>query len=134
MPKAVVTGSAGFIGFHLCDRLLSDGWEVVGFDGLLPYYSLTLKDARLSRLVGRDGFRQVEGRLETTGAVAELMAKEEPDTVVHLAAEAGVRNSIQNPRSYLMSNVVGTFEILEAIREYRPRHTLIASTSSTGSS
>ncbi|NRA98710.1 MAG: NAD-dependent epimerase/dehydratase family protein [Rhodobacteraceae bacterium] len=130
MPRALVTGSAGFIGAHLCARLLDEGWEVTGLDGMLPYYSLELKDARLDRLKDKRGFRQVTARLEEPGVVAELMAEVAPDIVVHLAAEAGVRNSIENPRSYLMSNVVGTFEILEAVRAHPPRHTLIASTSS----
>lgn len=130
MPRALVTGSAGFIGYHLCDRLLSEGWQVIGLDGMLPYYALSLKDARLARLEHREGFRQVTARIEEAGMLSDLIRDETPDIVVHLAAEAGVRNSIDTPRSYLMSNVVGTFELLEAVRATPPKHTLIASTSS----
>lgn len=103
---------------------------MIGLDGMLPYYALSLKDARLARLEHREGFRQVTARIEEAGMLSDLIRDETPDIVVHLAAEAGVRNSIDTPRSYLMSNVVGTFELLEAVRATPPKHTLIASTSS----
>ncbi len=130
MRKALVTGSAGFIGYHLCRRLLADGWQVVGLDGMSAYYDVTLKERRHAMLRQSSGFRSVEGLVEAPGLVAGLMADLAPDVVVHLAAQAGVRYSIDAPRSYVDSNLVGTFEVLEAARATQPGHLLIASTSS----
>lgn len=130
MRKALVTGSAGFIGYHLCRRLLADGWQVVGLDGMSAYYDVTLKERRHAMLRQSPGFRSVEGLVEAPGLVAGLMADLAPDVVVHLAAQAGVRYSIDAPRSYVDSNLVGTFEVLEAARATQPGHLLIASTSS----
>jgi UDP-glucuronate 4-epimerase len=126
--RALVTGSAGFIGYHLCRRLLAEGWEVVGLDGMTAYYDVTLKERRHQMLLQSPGFRAVEGLVETPGLVAGLMAG--ADVVVHLAAQAGVRYSIEAPRSYVEANLIGTYEVLEAARAAQPGHLLIASTSS----
>jgi UDP-glucuronate 4-epimerase len=130
MPTALVTGSAGFIGFHCCARLLREGWRVIGLDALTDYYDVDLKHARHSRLAPLGDFVPEIGRVEDPGRMAALFERETPDVVIHLAAQAGVRYSIENPRSYLESNIIGTFEILEAARAFPPRHLLLASTSS----
>ena len=126
----LVTGAAGFIGFHLSKRLLADGHRVVGFDSLNSYYDPTLKDRRLQMLQDQPGFRFVREKLETPGALVSVMEEEAPAYVVHLAAQAGVRYSIEAPRSYVEANLVGTFELLEAARAHPPQHLLMASTSS----
>lgn len=126
--RALVTGSAGFIGFHLCRRLLADGWAVTGLDGMTAYYDVTLKQRRHQMLMQSPGFRAVEGLLETPDLVASLM--ENADAIIHLAAQAGVRYSIDAPRSYVTANLIGTHEVLEAARHARPAHLLMASTSS----
>ena len=130
MPTVLVTGSAGFIGYHCCARLLAEGWRVIGLDALTDYYEVSLKEDRHARLAPLGDFVPEIGRVEDPGRMAELFAREEPDVVIHLAAQAGVRYSIENPRSYLESNIIGTFEILEAARAHPPRHLLLASTSS----
>ncbi len=130
MPRALVTGSAGFIGYHLTRRLLDEGWDVTGIDALTPYYSVSLKEARLSRLTGSKGYTHIGRRIDEAGVLLDAMAEVRPEIVVHLAAEAGVRYSIENPRSYIQTNVMGTFELLEALRAFPPRHSLLASTSS----
>jgi UDP-glucuronate 4-epimerase len=127
---ALVTGSAGFIGYHVARRLLADGWRVVGLDAVTDYYDVRLKRARLEELARHAGFRPVEARLEAPGILAGLMAEERPALVVHLAAQAGVRYSLEAPRSYVSANLVGTFELLEAARAQPPAHLLMASTSS----
>lgn len=127
---ALITGAAGFIGFHIAQRLLGDGWRVIGLDALTDYYDPALKQARLDRLTGEDGFHDIRARIETPGVLGDLMAEYRPDAVIHLAAQAGVRYSIDNPRSYVEANLVGTFELLEAMRAHPPAHALLASTSS----
>ena len=127
---ALVTGAAGFIGSHASRRLLGQGWRVVGLDSLNDYYDPALKERRLSLLDGDPGFTFVKGKLETPGLLAELFAAHRPDAVIHLAAQAGVRYSIDNPRAYLEANLVGVFELLEAARAHPPAHLLMASTSS----
>lgn len=129
MQTVLVTGSAGFIGFHLCKALLDDGFEVVGLDALSDYYDVSLKEARHD-LLRHPHFHKTVDRVETPGCVMGLFERFKPDFVVHLAAQAGVRYSIENPRSYLESNIIGTFEILEAARAHPPKHMLLASTSS----
>lgn len=129
MQTVLVTGSAGFIGYHLCRSLLDDGMRVIGLDALSDYYDVTLKEARHQRLE-HESFAPVIGRVEDPGLMMQLFADHKPDMVVHLAAQAGVRYSIENPRSYLESNIIGTFEILEAARAHPPAHMLLASTSS----
>ncbi|MEA2840520.1 MAG: UDP-glucuronate 4-epimerase [Methylobacteriaceae bacterium] len=128
--RIFVTGAAGFIGFHLCRRLLDDGHVVDGYDGLTPFYDQGLKAGRRALLEGRNSFRLHVGMLEDEAALAAALATAEPDVVIHLAAQAGVRYSLENPRAYVQSNIIGTFNLMEALRETPPRHLLIASTSS----
>jgi UDP-glucuronate 4-epimerase len=130
MRTALVTGSAGFIGSFVCEQLLRDGFRVIGLDAITDYYDVSLKQRRQARLLQSEHFRTIEDYVETPGLLMDLFANEMPDVVVHLAAQAGVRYSIENPRSYLESNIVGTFELLEAARAYPPQHMLLASTSS----
>ena len=127
---ALVTGAAGFIGYFTCKRLLADGFRVIGVDNLSDYYEVLLKERRQSKLLQNPGFRIVNEAIETPGLLMDLFEAEQPDIVIHLAAQAGVRYSIENPRSYLESNLVGTFELLEAARAFPPEHMLLASTSS----
>ena len=126
----MVTGAAGFIGYFTCLRILKDGFHVVGIDSLSDYYDPELKRRRQQALLQHQSFSEVNEPIETPGLLADLFAKHTPDIVVHLAAQAGVRYSIDNPRSYLESNLVGTFELLEAARWNPPQHMLLASTSS----
>ncbi len=130
MPKALVTGSAGFIGYHLCKLLLAEGFDVIGFDAMTDYYDVTLKERRQSNLLQSSGFRAVNDRLEADGVLMDLVASEQPDYVVHLAGQAGVRYSIDEPRSYVEANIIGTFNLLEAVRATPVKHLLLASTSS----
>lgn len=129
MQNVLVTGAAGFIGYHLCARLLAQGHTVVGLDAMTDYYDVSLKRARIARL-GTQRFTFVEAAVEAPGLLMDLFATHRFDLVIHLAAQAGVRYSIDNPRSYLESNITGTFELLEAARAYPPKHMLLASTSS----
>ncbi|PIE12415.1 MAG: UDP-glucuronate 5-epimerase [Rhodobacterales bacterium] len=130
MKIALVTGSAGFIGYHTCQRLLADGVRVIGIDAMTDYYDVTLKQARHAELTAHEGFTAHEQRIETPGVLAGLMATHRPDTVIHLAAQAGVRHSIDAPRSYLEANLQGTFELLEAARATPPAHLMLSSSSS----
>lgn len=130
MPTALITGTAGFIGFHIAERLLKSGYRVLGFDALTDYYDVTLKRDRHKILEEYSEFTPIEARLEQDGALLDLMAQHKPDLVVHLAAQAGVRYSIENPESYLQANLIGTFRLLEAARAHPPKHMLLASTSS----
>ena len=130
MRCVLVTGSAGFIGYHLCLRLLQAGWRVTGLDGMTAYYDITLKERRHAMLNQYPGFTAVEGLVEEPGLILKLVGELRPDVIVHLAAQAGVRYSIEAPRSYVEANLLGTFEVLEAARAVPPQHLLIASTSS----
>ncbi len=130
MKTALVTGSAGFIGYHVAARLLGAGWRVVGLDCLNAYYDVALKQARHDRLARFPEFAPVIARLEEPGRLKTLFARYRPEIVVHLAAQAGVRHSIEAPRAYVESNLVGQFELLEAARAHPPAHLLAASTSS----
>ena len=125
-----VTGSAGFIGFHLCRRLLADGHLVDGFDAMTPYYDPALKERRLAILARTNGFRNTVAALEDMAALEAAYRAARPDVVVHLAAQAGVRYSLENPRAYVDSNIVGTFNLMECARMMAPQHLLMASTSS----
>ncbi|MBV2359320.1 NAD-dependent epimerase/dehydratase family protein [Thalassococcus sp. CAU 1522] len=127
---ALVTGSAGFIGFHLCRRLLAEHWTVIGVDGLTEYYDVTLKKRRHAILDSQAAFEPIVARIETEGLLSELVQAHEPSVIVHLAAQAGVRYSLEAPRSYVQSNLCGTTEVLEAARLCPPQHLLMASTSS----
>ena len=128
--KLLVTGAAGFIGFHCSKRLMELGHEVVGLDNLSPYYDVTLKEARLAELKKLPGFRFHRIELADKGAVEQLFAAERPQRVIHLAAQAGVRYSLENPHTYISSNVVGTLHILEGCRHHGVEHLVYASTSS----
>ncbi|MCF2906220.1 GDP-mannose 4,6-dehydratase [Octadecabacter sp. CECT 8868] len=130
MPKALVTGSAGFIGYHLCKLLLDEGFEVIGFDAMTDYYDVRLKERRQANLLQSGSFRAVNDRLEADGVLMDLVSQEKPDFVVHLAGQAGVRYSIDEPRSYVDANIIGTFNLLEAVRATPVKHLLLASTSS----
>ncbi|MBK8961883.1 MAG: NAD-dependent epimerase [Candidatus Competibacteraceae bacterium] len=127
--KILVTGSAGFIGSTLALRLLARGDEVIGLDNLNDYYDVTLKQARLARLQAQAGFREVRASLEDRATLNETFAKHRPQRVVNLAAQAGVRYSIQNPHAYVDSNVVGFVNILEACRHHGVEHLVYASSS-----
>ena len=127
---ALVTGAAGFIGYHISKRLLYEGWRVVGLDCMSDYYDVSLKERRESMLLQSASYRSVHAKVETPNVLMDLFEKERPDVVIHLAAQAGVRYSIENPRAYLESNINGTFELLEAARKFPPEHMLLASTSS----
>ncbi|PNS08155.1 NAD-dependent epimerase [Solilutibacter silvestris] len=128
--RILVTGAAGFIGSTLTHRLLERGDEVLGFDNLNDYYDPTLKEARLARLQGRPGFTFVRADLEDRAAVDRAFKEFKPDRVVALAAQAGVRYSLENPRAYIDSNIVGFLNILEACRHFGCEHLVYASSSS----
>jgi len=130
LRKVLVTGSAGFIGFHLSTLLLQEGFSVIGFDGMTDYYDVSLKERRNAMLKQNEGYSFVNARLEDMDALTSLFQKEQPDIVVHLAAQAGVRYSLENPRSYVESNLIGTFNVMECAREHNVAHLLMASTSS----
>lgn len=128
--RVFVTGTAGFIGYHLASRLIADGHQVFGYDGLTPYYDPALKVARHTRLKALPGFAATEALLEDADRLNAAMAAAAPDIVIHLAAQPGVRYGLENPGSYAASNLTGMFNLLEAVRQAAPRHFLFASTSS----
>ena len=128
--RVLVTGAAGFIGYHLCERLLDDGVQVLGVDSLTPYYDPRLKADRLARLSAREGFRFERLDLADRVATAELFARDPFDAVLHLAAQAGVRYSVENPLAYLDSNLAGMMNVLEGRRHARVGPLLSASSSS----
>lgn len=130
MKTALVSGSAGFIGFHTAKRWLDEGWRVIGIDAFTEYYDPALKRARNEMLAEYENFTGVEARIETPGVLAHLFATHKPSHVLHLAAQAGVRHSIDAPRTYVEANLQGTFELLEAARATPGAHLLLASTSS----
>ncbi len=130
MVKVLVTGAAGFIGFHLSQRLLTRGDEVVGLDNLNDYYDVFLKKDRLAQLQERPGFSFYQLDLEDSVAIAELFTEQRFDVVVNLAAQAGVRYSIKNPHAYINSNLVGFINILEGCRHSGVQHLVFASSSS----
>ncbi len=128
--KVLVTGAAGFIGMHVCERLLARGDEVVGVDNLNDYYDVALKEARLARLTPDPRFRFFRLDIADREGIAALFATERPQRVVNLAAQAGVRYSLENPHSYVDSNVVGFVNILEGCRHNGVEHFVYASSSS----
>jgi UDP-glucuronate 4-epimerase len=128
--KILVTGAAGFIGFHTAQKLLERGDEVVGLDNINEYYDPTLKRARLSRLEGLPNWRFTKLDLVDRTGMTELFKRERFERVVHLAAQAGVRYSIENPMAYVESNLVGHTNLLEACRHHGVQHLVYASTSS----
>ncbi len=128
--RLLVTGTAGFIGFHLARRLLDIGHEVTGIDGFTTYYDVRLKERRHALLEAQPRYRGHRVMLADTARLAEIWAATDFDVVVHLAAQAGVRYSIENPGSYIDANVSGTFNMLQLARERPPKHFMLASTSS----
>jgi UDP-glucuronate 4-epimerase len=128
--RVLVTGAAGFIGYHVAQALLARGDEVIGLDNLNPYYDPTLKQARLSRLSAWPGFRFEKIDLADRPAMERLFAGAAIRRVVHLAAQAGVRYSVENPHAYADSNLTGTLHVLEGCRHTRVEHLVFASTSS----
>ncbi|MDC3316404.1 GDP-mannose 4,6-dehydratase [bacterium] len=129
-PRVFITGTAGFIGFHLAKLLLAAGFRVQGYDGLTEYYDVRLKQLRHLMLSEYDQFSYAEGMLEDKERFDEVADAFAPDVIVHLAAQAGVRYSLENPRAYLDANVIGTFNVMEAARRLDVKHLLMASTSS----
>lgn len=130
MRKVLITGSAGFIGYHLAQLLLDEGSRVVGYDGMTDYYDVRLKERRHQMLLQNQHFRAEVGMLEDFDRLKALAEEEKPQIIVHLAAQAGVRFSLENPRAYLDANLVGTFNMMEVARELQVEHLLMASTSS----
>jgi UDP-glucuronate 4-epimerase len=128
--KVLITGTAGFIGFHLARLLLDEGFVVHGFDAMTDYYDVRLKQLRHQMLLQSDNFSMTEGYLEKDDLFQTVASKFQPDVIVHLAAQAGVRYSLENPRAYLDSNIIGTFNVMEAARVLEVDHLLMASTSS----
>ena len=130
MRRVLITGTAGFIGFHLAKLLLAEGFRVHGYDGMTDYYDVTLKQRRHAMLLQNGAFSATEGMLEDQARFDAVADEFAPEVIVHLAAQAGVRYSLENPRAYLDSNVIGTFTVMEAARRLNVQHLLMASTSS----
>ena len=128
--RVFITGTAGFIGFHLARRLLDLGHFVDGFDGFTPYYDVKLKQARHAILTRRNNYRAHIAMLEDMDALTRAMEAAKPEVIIHLAAQAGVRYSLENPRAYVDANLVGGFNVMELARLHSVRHFLLASTSS----
>jgi UDP-glucuronate 4-epimerase len=127
--RVLVTGAAGFIGYHTAARLLDRGHAVIGFDNLSPYYDVSLKEARLKRLTAQERFSFVKGDLADRAVVEATFAEERPDRVIHLAAQAGVRYSLDHPHAYISSNVTGFLHVLQGCRHHGVEHLVYASTS-----
>ena len=130
MKKVLITGTAGFIGYHLAKLLLAEGFRVHGYDGMTDYYDVALKQRRHQMLLQDPNFSMTEGMLEDQAKLDSVADNFQPEVIIHLAAQAGVRYSIENPRAYLESNVVGTFNVMEAARRLKVEHLMMASTSS----
>ena len=128
--RVLVTGAAGFIGYHLCERLLKEGYEVYGIDNMDSYYSVNLKESRLKNLEVNKNFFFYKERFGDNSKIDGLLKDIKPSIIFHLAAQAGVRYSIENPRVYLRSNIEETFNLLEAIKNRGCSHFIFASTSS----
>ena len=128
--RIFITGTAGFIGFHLAKIILESGHEVMGYDGMTEYYDVNLKKRRLKILEEHSNFQNIIGMLEDSKLLQDSIDNFKPDTVIHLAAQAGVRYSIENPEAYISSNIIGTFNLMEAVKTTKPKHLLMASTSS----
>ena len=130
MKKILVTGAAGFIGFHLCQKLLKNGWQVVGLDNLNEYYDVNLKHGRLDQLLPEQNFSFKKINLEDKDEILKLFNEEKFEYVVNLAAQAGVRYSLVNPYAYIESNINGFINILEGCRSIKVKHLVYASSSS----
>jgi UDP-glucuronate 4-epimerase len=127
--KFLITGTAGFIGFHLAKRLLADGHTVIGVDGLTLYYDIGLKKRRHAMLEKNPGFTPIVGMIEDTSVVDVAGWLGEPDVIIHLAAQAGVRYGMEQPRTYVDANLIGSWNVLELAKALKPKHLLLASTS-----
>lgn len=130
MTRIFITGTAGFIGFHLAELLLQQGHTVAGYDGLTDYYDVTLKERRHDLLHQHEKFSATIGMLEDQSTLTQAIMDFRPDVIVHLAAQAGVRYSLDNPRAYINTNVVGTFNVMDVAQVVGVKHLLMASTSS----
>ena len=130
MKRALITGTAGFIGYFLAKLLLSEGFRVHGYDGMTDYYDVRLKQRRHHMLLQNPEFTATEALLEDHDKLMQIAEEFQPEVIVHLAAQAGVRYSLENPRSYIDSNIVGTFNVMEIARMHEVDHLLMASTSS----
>ena len=128
--RVLITGTAGFIGFHLAKLLLDEGFVIHGYDGMTNYYDPTLKQRRHQILLQNSNFETTEGMLEDQVLFDHVADEFAADVIVHLAAQAGVRYSLENPRAYLDTNLIGTFNVMEAARRLSVQHLLMASTSS----
>lgn len=128
--KILVTGSAGFIGFHLCQKLLASKFSVFGIDNFSNYYDVTLKEARNEILKSYKNFEMQRISIENEEGFLDCVLKNDPDIIIHLAAQAGVRYSLEKPRAYIDTNIIGTFNVMEAARISGVKHLLMASTSS----
>ncbi|MBS7697983.1 MULTISPECIES: NAD-dependent epimerase [unclassified Chelatococcus] len=128
--RVLVTGTAGFIGFHVAKMLTEAGHDVVGIDGMTAYYDVALKQRRHAMLLQSPNFTAHELMLEDEDKLAAAYSAARPEVVIHLAAQAGVRYSLENPRAYVDTNLVGSFNLMECVRRAPPRHFLLASTSS----
>ena len=128
--KVLVTGTAGFIGFHIAKYFLNNDWYVLGYDAVTNYYDIELKKKRNQILLENKNFNFTEGYLENEKLLRDTISNFKPEIVVHLAAQAGVRYSIENPKAYLDSNIIGTFNLLEILKDKNIKHFLMASTSS----
>lgn len=125
-----ITGHAGFIGFHLANFLLDNKFDVVGLDAMTKYYDVNLKNDRLDILKKKKNFHSYFGSILDKDILDEIQKNHKPEIIIHLAAQAGVRYSIENPISYVENNLLGTYHILEMSRKFKPKHLLMASTSS----
>lgn len=130
LPRTFITGTAGFIGFHTARLLLSKGFTVAGYDGMTNYYDVNLKQRRHAELSEYPEFSATAGMLEDQSRLDRAVDDFAPDVVIHLAAQAGVRHSLENPRDYLNANIIGTFNVMEAARRTGVKHLLMASSSS----
>lgn len=128
--KVLITGTAGFIGFHLAKILLNEGFIIQGYDGMTDYYDVSLKQDRHKILLKNPNFTTTEGMLEDNDKFSSLSKEFQPDIIIHLAAQAGVRYSLENPRAYINSNIIGTFNVMEAARKQKVKHLLMSSSSS----
>ncbi|OWY15830.1 UDP-glucuronate 5-epimerase [Thioclava sp. JM3] len=130
MRRILITGTAGFIGYHLAKLLLDEGYRVHGYDGMTDYYDVALKQRRHAMLLQNPNFSATEGMLEDLETFDAMADEFKPEIIVHLAAQAGVRYSLEQPRAYIEANIVGTFNVMEAARRHEVKHLLMASTSS----
>ena len=128
--KIFITGSSGFIGFHTAKKFLDKGYAVHGFDSMNGYYDVKLKKARLNILKKYKNFSFIKGNLENKKILSKSVSNFKPNIIIHLAAQAGVRYSIENPEVYLNSNIIGTFNIIEIAKRIKTKHLIIASSSS----